>query len=133
MTQLPDVSTSIKVIDDDSGKRVLDGGEIFAGFATVRYVVVNDSNKTAGPLTVVGSLFRDGVRLQPNGKAKVFPAQQITLQPNQVWKFEFPVNERQSTSTYEARILADVGNSIAEEDETNNSVRTTFQMVIPPR
>src|SRR4051812_17795898 len=62
MTQLPDVCCMISVINNADGKRLSDGSAIFGdGSATVRYLVVNDSNKPAGPFTVVGSLSRDGV------------------------------------------------------------------------
>ena len=133
MTQLPDVSATIKVIETADGTRTPDGGAIFSGNAIVRYVVVNDSNKAAGPLTVVGSLYKDGVRVQPNGQPNVVPAQQITLQPNQVWKAEFPVSETLHTTYYEAKLLADVGGFVREEDESNNLVQTKWSMQSVPR
>jgi hypothetical protein len=134
MTQLPDVSCIIKVINNADGKRLSDGDAIFGdGSATIRYVVVNDSHKPAGPLTIVGSLFRDGIKVKPNGQPNVVPAQQITLQPNQIFKSEFSVSENFSTSTFVAKMLVDVGNFVNEEDETNNLAQTTFEIVPPPR
>jgi hypothetical protein len=133
MTQLPDVSCTIKVLENADGARTPDGGAIFSGYATVRYVIVNDSNKTAGPITIVGSLFKDGVRVQPNGQPNVVPAQQITLSPNQVWKAEFPVSETLHTTYYEAKLLADVGNVVREEDEANNVAQTKWSMQSVPR
>ena len=74
MTQLPDVSCTVKVIENADGTRTPDGGAIFSGNATVRYVVVNDSNNVAGPLTVVGIEVSErdilhGVALQSAGFA----------------------------------------------------------------
>lgn len=132
MSQLPDVSCIVKIINNDDGKRLPDGAVVIGeGHLTIRYTVVNDSNLTAGPLTVVGSLFRSGVRIQPNGQPNVVPAQQITLGPNQVWKREFQISEKFSDSLFEARMFADVGNFVGEEDETNNQVKTTV-LVRPP-
>jgi hypothetical protein len=135
MSQLPDVSCLIKVIANSDGKTLPDGGAIFGQLdqATLRYVVVNHSDKPAGPLFVVGSLFRNGVRVQPNGQPNIIPSQQITLQPKQLWKREFPISEGTFSATYKASLLADVGNFVHEEDESNNSVKTSFQIVTPPR
>ena len=135
MSQLPDVSCVIKVINNFDGKTLPSGGTIFGqpGEATVRYVVINDSDKLAGPLTVVGSLFRNNLRVQPNGQPNVVPAQQITLQPKQMWKQEFSVSEFNSSPSYRASMLVDVGNFVNEDDETNNSVKTTFQIATPPK
>jgi hypothetical protein len=56
MAQLPDVFCWIKLIDDVNGKVLTDAATIGSpGKVVVRYVVANDSNKTAGPLTGVGS------------------------------------------------------------------------------
>src|SRR4051794_31100207 len=112
MSQLPDVSCLIKVINNSDGKTLQNGGTIFGqpGEATVRYVVINDSDKPAGPLTIVGSLFRNEVRVQPSGQPNVVPAQQVTLQPKQMWKQEFPISEFNSSPSYRASMLVDVGN-----------------------
>jgi hypothetical protein len=73
MAQLPDVFCWIKLIDDVNGKVLTDAATIGSpGKVVVRYVVANDSNKTAGPLTGVGSLYRDGVKVQPGGSPMLF-------------------------------------------------------------
>ena len=126
MVQLPDLSCWIKVINTSDGKVVATGGWIgLPGRALVRYVVANDSDKTAGPLTIWGTLRRNNVQI-PN----VLPPQQITLQPNQIWKKEFPVAESGGTTTYLAKLHGDVENAVAEESETNNLAQRTFDIVI---
>lgn len=133
MAQLPDVYCWIKVIDDATGKTLADGGEIFSpGKAIIRYVVANDSNKPAGPLTVVGTLYRNGVKVMPGGQPNVVPAQQITLQPNQIWKKEYVVSELSSLVPYVAKLLGDVGNFVNEEDEANNQTKKSFSFYQPP-
>jgi hypothetical protein len=128
MAQLPDVFCWIKVIDDATGKVVPNGKDLGApGKAIVRYVVANDSNQVAGPLTIVGSLYRDGVKVAPSGQSQVVPAQQITLQPNQVWKKEYAVSEGgKGLVSYSARLLGDVGGAVNEEDESNNKAQQAF-------
>jgi hypothetical protein len=130
MPEFPDVSCLIKVINSD-GKRVKDGGLIWAGTATVRYVIFNDSHQTAGPLMIVGTLSRDGVPVKPNGKP-VVPAQLITLQPDQIWTSEFEVTQNDFAAGYVAKMLGDVGNLVDEEDEANNKAKTTFGMAGNP-
>ncbi|XXX78719.1 hypothetical protein WMF30_08075 [Sorangium sp. So ce134] len=133
MAQLADVYCWIKVIEEQSGKVVPSGAQVeIPRKAIVRYVVANDSNKPAGPLTIVGALRRDGVVVQPNGQPNVVPAQQITLQPGQIWKFEYLVTESSISAKYTASILADVGNFVKEEDERNNKFTTAFEMVDSP-
>ena len=133
MAQLPDVYCWIKVIDDATGKVLSDGGEIFPGRkAIVRYVVTNDSNKQIGPLTVVGTLYRNGVKITPNGQPNVVPAQQITLQPNQIWKKEYVVSESGSLVPYVAKIFGDVGGFVNEEDEANNQAQRSFRFYKSP-
>jgi hypothetical protein len=63
----------------------------------VRYVVANDSHKPAGPLRIGGSLSKNGVKITPGAKPFVL-AQQITLQPNQIWKAEYNVTDASKTS-----------------------------------
>lgn len=136
MTQLPDVHGWIKVIDDKSGKAQPDG-KVFLNHqeVTVRYSLANDSHQIAGPLTVVGALYRDGVKVQPNGQSNVVPAQQITLQPGQVWSKEHHLSESLGpgvTHLYTASLLGDVGNFVNEEDEKNNRAKITFSFEEPP-
>jgi len=134
MAQLPDVSCWIKVIDDSTGKVVPDGAgiEYTTGAppkVIVRYVVANDGDQPVGPLTVVGALFRDGVRVQPGGQPNVVPAQQITIQPKQSWKHEHTVSEASTkTVQFVASMLGDVGNFFKEEDEANNRAKSSFSM-----
>lgn len=134
MTQLTDVNCSIKIINDLTGKVVPDGEDIPApGKAIVRYVVANDSHKPAGPLFVVGALHRNGVKIQPGGQSNVIPAQQITLQPNQIWKQEYAVTESDyGVVQYVAKILGDVGGFVNEEDEANNQAKRSFGFYRPP-
>jgi hypothetical protein len=135
MQQLSDVYCWIKVVDNN-GKVVPQGAWISTRQATVRYVVANDSHLPAGPLTVVGSLYRDGVKVQPGGQPNVVPAQQITVQPGQLWQKEFPISEFHispgSAIQYEAKLLGDVGGFVKEEDETNNLAKTNFNLYEPP-
>lgn len=127
MAQLPDVFCWIKVIDGATGKVVPNGKDLPPGTATVRYVVANDSNKVAGPLTIVGSLYRDGVKVTPAGQPNVVPSQQITLQPNQVWKKEYTVSEGgKGLVSYSAKLFGDVTGAVNEEDETNNKAQYAF-------
>jgi hypothetical protein len=130
MPEFPDVSCFIKVINS-AGKRVKDGGLIWAGTATVRYVIFNDSHQAAGPFTVVGTLSRDGVPVKPNGKP-VIPPKTITLQPSQIWTAEFEVTENDLPAGYVANMFADFWNSVDEEDEANNKAKTTFGMAGNP-
>ncbi|MGQ0777923.1 MAG: hypothetical protein ACT4NY_26525 [Pseudonocardiales bacterium] len=133
MTQLPDIHVWIKVIEDKSGKTQLDGTAFSSGQeVTVRYSIANDSHQTAGPMTVVGVLRRDGVRVQPNGQSNVVPVQQITLQPGRVWSREHHLTEIFYSSgmhLYSASLLGDVGNFVNEEDEQNNRAKMTFSFV----
>jgi hypothetical protein len=128
MTQLPDVSCLIKVLNED-GKRANDWW-ILGYRATVRYVFFNDSNMTAGPLNIQGDLFRDGVRVQPNGDSNVVPKQAITLQPGEIRTFEFEVIEDDNNHVYTAFSRADFGafniSVVDEEDESNNKAKTFF-------
>lgn len=128
MTQLADLNCWIKIINDSSGKSEHDGVE-FAPPATVvvRYSFANDTHKAAGPLTVVGTLSRNGVKVKPNGQPNVVPAQQITVQSGQVWSKEFVVSESDN-ATYKAGLLADIGNAVNEEDESNNKATKTFSV-----
>jgi hypothetical protein len=78
--QLPDINCWIKAIDQGNGKNLADGADVAGPVSvTVRYSVTNDSHKPAGPLTVVGSLFRNNVQLTPGGQPNVVPAQTITV------------------------------------------------------
>jgi hypothetical protein len=126
MAQLPDVFCWIKVIDKSDGKVVPNGGWVGApGQAVVRYVVANDSDKVAGPLTIWGELFRNRVKI-PN----VLAPQQITLQPNEIWKKEVPVAEAGGFAAYLAKLRGDVDNVINEESEANNLAQRNFDIVI---
>jgi hypothetical protein len=131
MADLPDIHCWVKVLDPQD-KVVPEGGIIQTpGTALVRYIVANDSGKPTGPITVVGALFRNGVKVQPGGQANVVPAQTITVQPNQVWKKEYTINEQENFVTYVGKILGDVGNFIDEEDEANNKGQRSFQFAKP--
>jgi hypothetical protein len=129
MAEFPDVYAWIKLVDKSTGKAFA-SGRTFQGGAdvTVRYVLANDSHKPAGPLTVVGVLRKNGKKIQPAGKPNVVPAQQVTLQPNTVWKAEYEVDDNagKGLDTFEASMLADVGNFVNEEDESNNKANANF-------
>jgi hypothetical protein len=126
MAQLPDVFCWIKVINTSDGKVVANGGSLgLPGQATVRYVVANDSNKPAGPLTIWGSLYRNNVKIP-----SVLPPQQITLQPNQLWKKEYPVSELGGMTTYLAKLHGDLDSAVNEESEANNLAQRSFNIVI---
>jgi hypothetical protein len=131
MPTFPDVYCWIKLIDKNTGKVVEDGHTFWGGADVVlRYVVANDSHKTAGPLTVVGTLRKNGVKVQPGGKPNVVPAQQITLQPNQIWKAEYEeIDSSPGDDTFEASMLGDVGNFVNEEDEKNNQATAKFSVM----
>ena len=130
MTTLPDFYTYVKVIADSDGKVIRDGEEVSApAKVTIRYVVVNDSHKAAGPWFVVGWLKRNGVQVHPLGQnTPVIPLQSITVQPNTVWKKEWVVTESQDAEAlYVATMAGDFGAFMPnEEDEKNNSGKMTF-------
>lgn len=133
MAQLPDVYCWIKVIDEGSGKAQPDGVQLQPpGKLTVRYSVANDSHKAAGPLWVVGALRRNGVKVTPGGQSNVVPAQQITVQPGQVWSKEYLVSES-DWADYVATMLGDVGGLVNEEDEKNNQAKRTFSFQEVPK
>jgi|tagenome__1003787_1003787.scaffolds.fasta_scaffold19208571_1 hypothetical protein len=126
MASLPDVFCLIKVVDDATGKVIPNGGSIKApGKITIRYIVGNDTNNSSPLLTVVGALFRDGVRITPNGQPNVVPAQQIFVQSSQLWRQNFVISEPNKAS-YKAAIFGDVGNFVNEEDEFNNKSEIIF-------
>jgi hypothetical protein len=127
MTQLPDLHCWIKVVDNATGTKLPEAAQLEAPHAvTVRYSFANDSHKAAGPLTVVGALRRDDVPVKPGGKP-VVPAQTITVQPGQVWSREYVVDEPDgSSASFTAKLLADVGGFVHEEDETNNVAAASF-------
>ncbi len=128
MAELPDIYCYIKFLDEPADKAFPSGKNLDSpANVIVRYVVANDSNKPAGPLTVVGVLRKNGVKVQPTGQPNVVPAQQITVQPNQIWKKEFPVSDQTTgRDAFEASLLGDVGNFVDEEDKTNNQAKATF-------
>lgn len=133
MAEFPDVFCWIKLVDGASGKAFSSGTEFHApAKVVVRYVVANDSHKPAGPLTVTGVLRKNGVKVQPNA----VPAQQITVQPNQIWKGEYVVSDATTgKDLFEASMLGDIGNWVDEEDEANNKAKATFAVsgVVPPK
>jgi hypothetical protein len=105
---------------------VSNGGSIAPpGQALIRYVVANDSGKTAGPMTIWGRLYKDNVEV-PN----VLTPQQVTLQPNQIWKKEYLVSQLGGFATYLAKLHGDVGNAVSEESEKNNLAQGSFSIVI---
>lgn len=135
MVHLPDVYCWIKLIEQPSGTAQPDGVVIEAPrTVTVRYSVANDSHKPAGPLYVVGTLRRDGVKVTPNGRPNVVSGQPITVQPRQIWTWEYTVlwDTSGGPGSYEARLHADVGNLVHEEDEDNNRARMTFAYTAIP-
>ena len=124
----PDVVCWIKVINSKTGEAVPDGGWVGPpGNAVVRYVVANDSNVAAGPLTVVGSLYKDGIK---QGQPNVVPAQQITVKPGTIWMQEVPVSQVTLFSEYVAKIVGDIGNFVKEEDEANNLAQRSFTLIV---
>jgi hypothetical protein len=131
---LPDINCWIKAIEQVNGKNLADDAGVAGPVSvTVRYSVANDSHKPAGPLTVVGSLFRNNVRVKPGRQPNVVPAQTITVQPGTVWVKEFTVSETNyGTASYKASILGDVGSFVNEEDEGNNLATRKFNIVIAP-
>jgi hypothetical protein len=137
MTALPDFYTYIKVIEANSGMVIRDGGEVNSpAKVTVRYVVVNDSHKVAGPWPVLGRLRRDGIELHPAGKVSVVPLESITVQPNTVWKKEWVVTEADGAdASFVATMSGDpsiFGTAAPnEEDEKNNTAKMSFS-IHPP-
>jgi len=130
MPLLPDVQCWIKVVDGSTGRAVPNGKDLgVPGNAVVRYVVANDGDRPAGPLWIVGSLYRDGVRIRPDGRPNVVPAQQVQLQAREVWKHEHSVSEGREARglvSYSARILVDGGAVLNEDDATNNRAQQAF-------
>ncbi len=134
--QLPDAFAWIKAIAEANGKVLADGAEVGSpAKVTVRYSIANDSHKATGTITVVGTLYRDGVKVKPGGQPNVVPAQQINLQPGQVWVKEYTVDEAAGGGvvSYKAGLLADVGAFVAEDDEKNNKASRSFTVFGPPR
>ncbi len=129
MAQLPDVYGWIKVISNTTGKAQPNPVSLDApATVIVRYSFANDSHKAAGPLWVVGKLYRDGVKLTPNGQSNVVPSQQVTVQPGQVWSKEYSVSESDNAN-YKASLSADVANLVDEEDEKNNFATAEFSFL----
>jgi subtilase family serine protease len=128
----PDINCWVKLITPDNGSVIRDDGGIVDRGRTVviRYVVANDSHVPAGPLTVVGVLFKDGVRVKPPASSNVVPPQQITVQPNTIWKREWTVD---AEGNYDATMLVDVGNMVNEEDEKNNRGQRSFSIMAIPK
>ena len=130
---LADIYCWIKTIAQDTGKSLPDGyvflvPQNVAAKVIVRYSVANDSHKPAGPLTVVGTLFRNGVRVKPGGQPNVVPSQTITVQPGTVWVKEYTLSDNgPGTSLYEAKLYGDLINVVNEEDEGNNLAKRTFE------
>ena len=134
MAEFPDVYCWIKLVNKPTGKAVPSGTQ-FSDQADVivRYVVANDSHKPAGPFWVVGALRKNGTKIQPGGQPNVVPAQQITVQPNQVWKAEYEVTDAAGgLDTFDATMLGDIGNFINEEDEKNNKATAKFKFAASP-
>jgi hypothetical protein len=135
MPELTDIHCWLKLVDSSTGQPIPDGAYIEptpSAKVTVRYYVANESDQPVGPFWVVGALYRNAERVKPAGQPNVVPAQQITLQPNQIWKKEHQVSESASFASYEARILGDVGSLVKEEDESNNRDTRTFTVYKPP-
>lgn len=135
MAQLPNLHCWIKVLDTH-GNGIADGAFATRTTTTVRYVVANDSALPAGPLTVVGALYREGVKIQPGGQPNVVPAQLITVQAGQIWQKEYTFFDHDirpgGHARYEAKLLGDVGNFVKEADETDNVVKFSFTLIEPP-
>lgn len=130
MPQIADVKCSIKVTQEPSGAIVANGAETDAGTVTVHYVVKNVGTKATGQMTVVGSLYRDGVKVQPNGAPNVVPAQQISLAAGAQFARDIKVSEAgKGLIRYSARLLGDVGDFVNESDETNNKARIDFDFL----
>jgi hypothetical protein len=130
VTKLSDVSCVVKVLSTTDGKRVPDKGAVFTGgslepAAIVRYIVVNDSDVAAGPFTLTGNLFRDGV------VQNVISEAALTVPAQQLWKKEFPISEDNGTTGYIAYLEA--RGSAKEEDSNNNHAATTFTVTAPAR
>ncbi len=134
MAQFPDIYCYIKLIDEPGGKAIPSGSNLPSpANVIVRYVVANDSHLPAGPLTVVGALTKNGVRVQPSGQPNVVPSQTITVQPNQIWKREYTVSDQASgVDVFEASLAGDVGwgDPVVEEDETNNQGYAIFRVIV---
>jgi hypothetical protein len=114
-----------------SGRVISSGTELtqsFPGGVTIRYVVANDSNKPTGKFTVVGSLHKNGQKLP-----HPVPPTTIQLQPKELWKHEHAVSHQDSFATYVARLLADVGDFVNEEDEKNNKAEAEFKFSVVPK
>jgi hypothetical protein len=126
MPAFPDVYCWIKLINQSDG-RARPTGTDFAqpAHVTVRYVVANDSHKPEGPFFVAGYLRKNGVMIESNGQP-VVPLQQITLQPNQVWKQEYDVIDSTGGNGYDALMRGDILNLVDEEDEKNNKATAHF-------
>lgn len=133
MPELPDVHCWIKLVDASTGKPIVNGAEVNPpAKVAIRYYVANEGDQPVGPLWVVGALSRNGQRVKPSGQPNVVPAQQITLQPNQIWKKEYSVSEADPFVVYVAKILGDIGNFVGEEDEANNRDQKAFTVLRPP-
>ncbi len=132
MTQLTDTYAYIKLISASTGQAIVDGAAVAPNHEAVivRYVVVNDSNTPTGTFTVVGTLAKDGINIQPHP----LPATQLKLQPKQVVTFEHTVAiSALDNVAFVAKLLSDVGNFNVEESETNNKATASFGVIKPAR
>lgn len=126
MVSLPDLDAYVKVIWGYDGTVIPDGYLVFAPTtATIRFVVVNDSNQPAVDWSIVYSVKRNGAAINPPG---VFLVNKITVQPNTLWKTEWAFTD---PGDYEASIHVSnahihfAGQQI-EEDSTNNAGKVSF-------
>jgi hypothetical protein len=129
MSQMADVRCWIKVIDNATGKTVANGTEFGGpGSVTVEYHAKNEGDKNTGNFWIVGSLYRDGVKITPDGKPNVVPAEKISnLEPGQSLVRKHTQSEGgKGLISYSAKMLGDIGNLVNESNEANNKAEFKF-------
>ena len=124
MSFLPDINCYVKAIQLSTSKVIPNGSSkslYFKDGVIFRYVVANDSDRAAGPLTISCALTNDGQNVPLN----LIPIP-TTIKPKTVWTFDHTVGA--ASGKYVASIVGDVGNKVDEEDESNNSYKLTINI-----
>ena len=122
-----DLKCSIRAIGPD-GSKIPDGGSIFGppnSKVTIEFRATNDS-KESTKFFWKGVVVYHGQKVQPE-----IPAAQITLNPAEqrlVGKQTIFLSVPQSK--VESRMLVDIGNFVAETDETNNLAHHQFSPTV---
>ncbi|HZD33895.1 MAG TPA: hypothetical protein VE130_01715 [Nitrososphaeraceae archaeon] len=126
MPEFPDIHAWIKLIDQHNGRVVPSSSQLsHPSTVTIRYVVANDSNQSAGEIAVIGILYKNNVKVIPSP----LPLTWIKLQASQLWKHEYTVISTGEENEFRTTLFGGVGGSITEEDEKNNIFGAKFSFL----